>query len=518
MEKIHAYNPEFRWYVLGALSRLIEALVNSGDYPACQTYMEMMVNTLNKEEYLNQKSLIYEKEQDNLACNMKFKNYVSAQPAYLSKFLYLFAVWMTNYKLDYELGYQFFSSAYEILKREQALTQFFSNECLIETAKRNMNTCMEFIKNKAKNRKHGYTEDKINRTDINAKKKAKVMVFSFDAPSQACASIRILHPLSFLKDNIEVHWCVGHNGKSFVANENLIIDADMIIIQRAFPCKETMSIIQKCLNSGKPVIYEIDDNLFEIPKSNPNFYLRRNQAYFLQLIEKCHAVTVSTDLLKYKFLNGKNKIYVLPNFINDKIWKFDKKSYNNKKKLTIGYAGSITHGNDLRQIELAVRQIITKYNDNVNFKFFGCATNFLENECNVDCIQFESEYKLYAQKLQKLDIDLMVVPLEDNEFNRCKSNIKWLEISSCGIPAIYSDLPPYNNSVKHLQNGMLVKDRFQEWFNAMEYLIENPDIRKSIGLKAQLDVMKEHRMSQRADVYLKAFQEIGMTFLGINVS
>jgi glycosyltransferase involved in cell wall biosynthesis len=355
-------------------------------------------------------------------------------------------------------------------------------------------------------------QENINSTSI----KAKVIVFSFDAAGTACAAIRILHPLSFLKDQLEVFWCVGIKNKVAKVNDELIETADLIIIQRGFPCKLTLPIINKCLDSGKPVIYDIDDNLLEIPSVNPIGRIDQNKAYLIKMIEKCHSVTVSTDELKKKILGINPHVHVLPNLLNDNIWKFNQKRYEKKGQLTIGYAGTITHENDLGQIELAIEKIGNEYGTQVNFLFFGCVTDFLKKECNVHCIQFESNYTKYAQKLQQLDLDIMVVPLEDNEFNRCKSNIKWLEVSSCGIPGIYSDLPPYNSCVKHLRNGMLAGNNYLEWFDAMVYLIENPEMRKMIGQTAQMDVMHGYRMSDHADIFLNTYQKIGLSFLGLN--
>lgn len=347
-----------------------------------------------------------------------------------------------------------------------------------------------------------------------ANKKAKVMVFSFDAPGTACASVRILHPFSFLKNNIEVYWCVGVKNTVAKVKDDLIEIADLIIIQRGFPCKLTLPIIEKCLKSGKPVIYEIDDNLFEMPADNPNNrVVQDNIPILIDIIRKCHAVTVSTNELKKKLIKTNSNIHVLPNFIHDNVWNFQKKRYSDKEQLTIGYAGTSTHEADLSQIESAVKKINKNYNSRIKFLFFGCATDYLQNECNVDCVKFENNYETYAEKLQKLDIDIMVIPLVNNEFNRCKSNIKWLEISSCGIPGIYSDLPPYNSCVEHLVNGILVNDSSQNWYEAMVYLIENLDARKRIGQKAQQDVMNGYRMSTHAYRYLDAYQDIGMSFL-----
>ena len=50
----------------------------------------------------------------------------------------------------------------------------------------------------------------------------------------------------------------------------------------------------------------------------------------------------------------------------------------------------------------------------------------------------------YPRELSQKNLDVVVAPLIDNIFNRCKSNIKFLEMSALGIPCICQDLIPYS--------------------------------------------------------------------------
>src|SRR5271154_5506452 len=49
--------------------------------------------------------------------------------------------------------------------------------------------------------------------------------------------------------------------------------------------------------------------------------------------------------------------------------------------------------------------------------------------------------------MEALYLDLLVAPLEDNAFNRCKSNLRLLEAGAVGANVIAQDLPTY-----HLDN------------------------------------------------------------------
>lgn len=49
----------------------------------------------------------------------------------------------------------------------------------------------------------------------------------------------------------------------------------------------------------------------------------------------------------------------------------------------------------------------------------------------------------YPSRLQGLELQGIVVPLLDNEFNRCKSPIKFLEGCALGVPVFCPDMLPY---------------------------------------------------------------------------
>ena len=50
----------------------------------------------------------------------------------------------------------------------------------------------------------------------------------------------------------------------------------------------------------------------------------------------------------------------------------------------------------------------------------------------------------YPREIQLRNIDLLVAPLIDNTFNKCKSNIKFLEFSALGIPMAGQNILTYN--------------------------------------------------------------------------
>ena len=73
-------------------------------------------------------------------------------------------------------------------------------------------------------------------------------------------------------------------------------------------------------------------------------------------------------------------------------------------------------------------------------------------------------FDLYPEKLASLNLDLALVPLEINFFNECKSNLRLLEIGTCGVPIIATDIEPYRCGLP----VTLVSNKFKDWVSAIQ--------------------------------------------------
>jgi Glycosyl transferases group 1 len=139
----------------------------------------------------------------------------------------------------------------------------------------------------------------------------------------------------------------------------------------------------------------------------------------------------------------------------------------------------------------------------------GCVTDRLARLPGAKVADFTPDYESFARALQTTPMDVAVVSLEDNLFNRCKSNIKWLEYSACGIAGVYSDLPPYNNCIRHGQTGLLVGNRVQDWFQAIDTLVTNASLRRATAQHARQEVLADYTLaSPRVQLYAEAYHNI----------
>lgn len=81
-----------------------------------------------------------------------------------------------------------------------------------------------------------------------------------------------------------------------------------------------------------------------------------------------------------------------------------------------------------------------------HFTFVGGVPLQLQEYVKQNKISYQPPSDLfnYPREMQMRKIDLLIAPLMNNNFNKCKSNIKFLEFSALGIPMAGQNLCTYN--------------------------------------------------------------------------
>jgi hypothetical protein len=206
-------------------------------------------------------------------------------------------------------------------------------------------------------------------------------------------------------------------------------------------------------------------------------------------------MVVSTQPLKEAFKDYIDDIRVVPNYLPRSIWGTLRSRRNCSTKLRVGWAGSIFHKGDLSIIS----KLLTQYHDKVEWVFFGMAPEGLENS-----VEFHPGVSLehYPYKLATLDLDLALVPLEDNAFNAAKSNLRLLEFGILGWPVICSDVYPYRDAPV-----TRVKNRYKDWEKAFLAKIAEPELLAHEGDELKIWVEENYILEENVEFIYKQYVE-----------
>jgi glycosyltransferase involved in cell wall biosynthesis len=108
--------------------------------------------------------------------------------------------------------------------------------------------------------------------------------------------------------------------------------------------------------------------------------------------------------------------------------------------------------------------------------------------------------------LQRFDIGLYPLPL-DNDWVLGKSGLKALQYMAVGVPVIATAIGTNFRIMVDGENGFLVTTE-NEWLARLEELMDNPALRKRIGLAGRDNVEAHYSIHANAPVYLDILQRV----------
>lgn len=260
-----------------------------------------------------------------------------------------------------------------------------------------------------------------------------------------------------------------------------------------------INLLMALKNYRAPVVVDTDDDVRAVRPFNPGYASYRpdsdNVAYNVKLMSIADAITTSTEHLKERHLQYEKPTYVFPNSIDIKTRTFKPKKRSDK--IRIGWLGSSCHWENLQIIQQAVKDIVAKYPQvefiytNLYGDIWGDVPKELRKQVIPACREIKCggyhkvctksyvDFDKYAKVLNSLKIDIGLAPLQDNLFNRSKSNLRILEYFADKVAVIASPVRPYSETIKDGENGLLAKEK-SDWFNAMERLILDEKLRNKL--------------------------------------
>lgn len=263
-----------------------------------------------------------------------------------------------------------------------------------------------------------------------------------------------------------------------------------------------------------PIVLDTDDNVRFVRPNNPGYMGYAPNSDSLQwnsyAISKIFsAVTVSTENLKEFHKKENPRISVLPNNIDLKDWDSHEKPKHDNIRLA--FVGSAAHTEGMNIIKKPVVDILKKYPNTellitgIYRKIFADmkeAASVMDRIKDVPWIELEE----WPKKSKELGVDIGLAPLADNNFNRAKSNLRWLEYAAQKAAPIVSPVEPYL-CVKDTVDALVAKEP-EDWFDAMEKLVTNAELRYNIATNAYERVKQEFDIDKNIELWLKTYKDI----------
>lgn len=261
---------------------------------------------------------------------------------------------------------------------------------------------------------------------------------------------------------------------------------DNIIVSRKLAVSNYQAFRDMLDKHGIKLIFDNDDywNLNEENPAKP-MYDHVIGPQVKDTAKICDVIwTPSKELGKQmKKLNKKAEIVFINNAIDpdDKQWTHLRTTKHPNKRLKFGYTGLASHRADVKLIGHSFKH-----------KFLTC----VEGEGFEEILNPSKTFKAktvweYATAYRNIDVSL--APLEDNIFNRCKSDLKVTEAAWSGSAIIASNVIPYKEAIKHNETGILCSDK-AEWREAIESMTKERARELATNLYEDLKDCPDHNI------------------------
>lgn len=334
----------------------------------------------------------------------------------------------------------------------------------------------------------------------------KVLIQSVIGEKLVCAPIRLFIPHSFLMTEPNISTASTDPNKPYRLFSAEEYQNRIFINQRmSYPSfANGVAFFHEMEKRNYLYVEEMDDH----PVIWNDSYEKNGFINFVGV----HAIQTSTEFLADNLREYNPNVKVFANQLRRilPLRDFDEEFKQEDRPVTI-FFGALNRGNEFKEILPVLNQVAKDYGDKVVFKILAHQDlfNMLESEHKIligDPGYYDAQfvnYDKYEETLRSADISLL--PLQDNKFNRSKSDLKFIESAGCGATVLASPVA-YAEVIKDGENGFIFYDT-KEFADKLKILIDNRDKRREMAVKAY-DYVKHNRMlsqhyEERLDWYLE---------------
>ena len=289
---------------------------------------------------------------------------------------------------------------------------------------------------------------------------------------------------------------------------------------------ECTAIVQTFIETAKrhhkKVCFDIDDLVTDIKYTSQVPFVKelspKNRKLFDDTVtltgktlRLCDMAITTTEALATELGRAVPVVYINRNTASKEMVMCAEDAYRHYKKdsknIWLGYfSGSLTHNKDFDIIRSVLIRVLEKY-PWVGLILVG------ELETSDELRRFEDRIIRKSstdwRELPKLIIqaDINLAPLEDTIFNRCKSEIKWIEAALVRVPTIASKIGAFEVMVEDGVTGILCENNENSWNDNLEKMISDNNLRESIGKKAYVYAINHCTTASGAKDYAALIKE-----------
>lgn len=303
-----------------------------------------------------------------------------------------------------------------------------------------------------------------------------------------------------------------------------VANSDVVVFQR--PDDDSRYEALKLLKeAGKLVVFDNDDTYIPnsgVPTSMKTMAgekkLIEMNENLIRFVREADLVTCTTEFLANEYRQHNPNVVVLPNYVDPKDWPTPKRNIGVKTR--IGFVGSVASNQEYEHLTPLLKKLAMR--DDIQLVLFALPADVPELQKSREVFgeelsywnQFDIDWQPfvpmadYQETLNDLRLDIMLIPRQDSYFNRCKSNLKFLEAAMCEVPVVAQSFPdkqsPYDLTIEDGVTGLLANTP-EEWETKTLSLIADKIQQRVMGFRAKQHVLTHFTINDHYKKWKEAY-------------
>ncbi len=323
------------------------------------------------------------------------------------------------------------------------------------------------------------------------------------------AVIYILRPMQALAQRGKVHFDFALEANATVEQ---VRQSDFVLFSRNYDKKYDF-LLQEAVGGNIPCVYDLDDNFWELPlNSRVGRYFRApvrlNQVE--KYLRQVSLVRTFNPVMQQKVQENFNH-QVFPALAGIDISLAPSQPVARDEKIQITYVTGRGSQDPLYAMFAEDLKAILQQYPQAEAVFFGAIPPDFMDFANVRSTSPIYDYEKFLHTLTRSGYDIGLAPLSHSVSDLSKTNTKFRDYGLSRIAGIYSNVPVYTNCVQHEQTGLIVDEQPGAWFQAMERLILDVDLRSQIQEAAYRQVVAQYHQGLMEQQWLDVLERLRPT-------
>ncbi|MFY9621673.1 MAG: glycosyltransferase [Pyrinomonadaceae bacterium] len=277
-------------------------------------------------------------------------------------------------------------------------------------------------------------------------------------------------------------------------------DYDAVFVYREAALLGPAFFEKKIARRGLPIIYQLDDPLF-VPYRSPSNGLWSYLKFFGKIADICRLAKVvmvnSTQIRSYVSQFNQN-IWQVPSVVDTRRYVYRPELVESQPgEVCIGWSGSPTTVKNIQVISGALRRLAEQVAHRVHL--IG-GTDFNLPGVNYTAQPWSAETEV--EDLRKMQVGMVPLPL--NEWNKWKFYMKTAQYLALGIPTVATPLGSNPEVIQHGVTGFLANSD-DEWVEYLKRLIQDSGLRRRMS-RAAAESAYQYTLAGNTEKIIGAFK------------